>query len=165
MWLDSGEVDGKSSLYILAVFPMNAPASMLRRPDCLFPIGYVYHASDIVDCFEALLSEFLALRDKPRSIRGISKALVVELDLLAADNPAITKLLRLMESAKANFPCKDCEIISNQHLGLFLNDPDRWNAPLRTQEASERNILRMIADRRVLPKETGDCDKYQREQK
>lgn len=155
LWLDSGETDSNSSIYILVAFPMNAPASMLPRPDCLFPIGYVYHASDIVDCFEVLLPQFESLRDVPRSFNGCKRSIVVEINLLTGDNPAVTKLLRLMESAKAMIPCKDCMIKSSVSQRLFLNDPTRWKARIRTQELSEAAVSLMRRDATVTQKDTG----------
>ncbi len=156
LWLDSGETDDKTSIYILVAFPLNAPPSMLRRPDCLFPVGYVYHASDIVDCFEALLPQLEALRDIPRSFYGRKASIVTELNLLAGDNPAITKLLRLMESVKAMIPCKDCMLVNSATRGLFLNDPSRWMAEIRTQVLAEAAIQRMFLDKTVTQKETGE---------
>lgn len=80
LWLDSGELESGQTIYILVLFPLNAPSSLIRRGDCVFPIGYVYQQSDIVDCFEVLLPQFECLRDVPRSFPGRIRSIVCEID-------------------------------------------------------------------------------------
>ena len=126
MWLDEGEIDENGNpIYFMALFLLNAPSSLIRRGDCIFPFAYTYTDSDIVDAFRYLLPQFEALRDVPR-LASDGHQYVAEIHLVTGDNPAITKLLMLMKSSSATIPCKNCFISNSPKKGEYLNDTTRW---------------------------------------
>ncbi|MBA2306871.1 hypothetical protein H0W26_01900 [Candidatus Dependentiae bacterium] len=163
MWSDEGDTDNNGApIYVLAIGLLNVPPSMGRRRDCIYPIGYVYPNSDIVDCVRYLLPELIALRDVPRFLVGSLVSYIFDLQLISGDNPAITKMLMVMQSSTARFPCKDCLIESKKSNPLMcLNDPDRWvtrPSELRTQSGSQRAIEQMFQDAHFRQTESGMND-------
>ena len=155
LWLDEGEMDDNGNpIYVIALFLLNAPVSLLRRADCIFPIAYTYTQSNIVDAFRYLLPQFESLRDLPR-LGQDQNIYVSELHLVTGDNPAITKLMMVMKSSTARIPCKNCMIENAPSSGLLLNDPSRWlNNTSRTQVGSNEQVLQMRQGR-ASSKETG----------
>lgn len=167
LWLDSGETDrfGSSSIYIVVLAPLNAPLSLARRSDCVFPIAYIYNDGDIVDTLRYLLPQLVSLR-KPRDIvwiDGSKRKVSISVDMLSGDHPAVTKILGTVMTASSNFPCKVC-MISKRDDSEPLNDCNRWRAALhqvRTQEEAETAIRRMSAGEARQP-ETGMREEFTR---
>lgn len=143
-------------MYLVSVFPLNAPPSVARRLDCIHPIAYVYPGSDVVDVFRVLLPQMHALRDVPRTYAstGTNVRYVVEFHLLVGDFPAVSRALMTMMSTSAAKPCIDCDCPRNE-----LNDPDKWSLyPTLTQRECQSRISRMRRNPEYTQKESGMND-------
>lgn len=171
LWLDAGETDrlGSSSIYMIALAPLNAPLSRARRPDCIFPVAYVYNDEDVLNTLRYLLPQMVSLRQQPREVTwhdGSKRRMCFSIDVLSGDHPAITKALGVVMTASSNFPCKVC-MISKRDETEPLNDCARWRAflgpeHLRTQEKAEHSIELMRAGVLGQP-ETGVREAFIRE--
>jgi hypothetical protein len=138
LWLDEGEVDDAGNpIWMIALFPLNVSPTLARRADCIFPIAYTYSASDITDCVRYLLPQLIALRKMARFVSNIQKPVVVSVEGISGDFPAVAKILMRTQVAMARAPCCSClmEFDSSNPLRL-MNDPNRWlneKATPRTQ--------------------------------
>ena len=158
LWLDEAEIDQNGNpIYVMALFLLNAPSSLLRRTDCIFPVAYTYTQSNIVDAMRYLLPQFEALRESVRIWRD-KRLYVAEVHLVTADNPAVTKLMMVMKSSAARIPCKNCFIRNAPSDGQLLNDPSRWvDQELRSQTISQQQVVAM-RHRQLTGMETGMGD-------
>jgi hypothetical protein len=137
LWLDEGEMDDAGNpIWMIAFFPLNVAPTLARRADCIFPIAYTYSASDITDCVRYLLPQLVALRKSARFVKNVEQPVIVSIEGISGDFPAVAKILMRVQAASAREACCSCLMeFDSADDSLFMNDPDRWlqGASPRTQ--------------------------------